>query len=394
MSVVSIALPIKLLVTSNTRNSVPGDAKNLHADHKIKVQNLVELSWLSRQADAKLLRCGGKSNARTLISLQKLTAAYLGRDLVKSPVRTGNWELMLDEEQLTCEFRVASFLSHFSHATDAANDAHCAVTLYHHLMALAKAEKQTLWPGLYTLNVNVDGEVVPGPSEADRSDEMDAFEVEADVSTPAVPPTAPGSAPAPPPHITSRARAPPSRTTAPKLPAPPRSTVSSATITTSRKRPATAAISSRTPEIIELSDSDSDVDELAKAMFTPSPIRSSKPRLTDMELRQLAEVMKDSAPFVSTLSTSDFTSTLETIRKSTRLSDVELRKLAEEFQGVNLNGDAMVGAEEQHLPARRRPPPSAGAVTQMSSSSFAAAPFSEGSHRVSRTMAYALGVRK
>jgi hypothetical protein len=74
------------------------------------MQNIVELSWLSRQADAKLLRCGGKSTTRTLISLQNLTSTYLERDLVKGPVRTGNWELMLNEEQLTCEPCLVSLL--------------------------------------------------------------------------------------------------------------------------------------------------------------------------------------------------------------------------------------------------------------------------------------------
>ena len=93
---------------SNAVTLPPGDAKRLYTDHKIKSQNLVELSWLSRQADAKLLRCGGKSTTRTLISLQSLIATYLGRDLVKNPVRTGNWELMLNEEQLTCEPRLVS----------------------------------------------------------------------------------------------------------------------------------------------------------------------------------------------------------------------------------------------------------------------------------------------
>jgi hypothetical protein len=78
-----------------------GDAKKLYTDHKVKIQNLVELSWLSQIADPDLI-CGGKPNGRQLIGLQKLVAGYLEQNLVKSEVRTSDWESKLDEEQLQC----------------------------------------------------------------------------------------------------------------------------------------------------------------------------------------------------------------------------------------------------------------------------------------------------
>jgi exonuclease 3'-5' domain-containing protein 2 len=83
---------------SSVEQFIPGDAKKLYTDHKVKIQNLVELSSLSRIADPDLI-CGG---GRKLIRLQKLVAAYLKHNLVKSEVRTGDWEYRLSEEQLQC----------------------------------------------------------------------------------------------------------------------------------------------------------------------------------------------------------------------------------------------------------------------------------------------------
>ncbi|PVG01623.1 ribonuclease H-like protein [Serendipita vermifera] len=105
-----------------------GDAKKLYNDYKVKAHNLVELSWLSRQADTKL-QLGGTANNRKLISLQKLCQTYLGKDLPK------------DENH-------------------AANDAHCSIMLYHHLIELAKTNAQELLPQRFTLNVSFAGEVI------------------------------------------------------------------------------------------------------------------------------------------------------------------------------------------------------------------------------------------
>ncbi|KIM28204.1 hypothetical protein M408DRAFT_23910 [Serendipita vermifera MAFF 305830] len=125
-----------------------GDAKKMFTDHKIKVQNLVELSWLSRQADTTL-RCGGKVSAKTLVSLPKLAAAYLGKNLLKNDARTSNWEALLTEQQLKY----------------AANDAHCSIILYHYFLELAEGDQRTLEPQAYTMNVNLAGEVVMAAKE-------------------------------------------------------------------------------------------------------------------------------------------------------------------------------------------------------------------------------------
>jgi len=65
------------------------------------MQNLIELSYMSRQAD-KTLRLGGKLHARTLISLQKLVGGYLDKYLAKGSARLSNWEFKLSDEQLEC----------------------------------------------------------------------------------------------------------------------------------------------------------------------------------------------------------------------------------------------------------------------------------------------------
>lgn len=66
------------------------------------MQNLVELSYMSRQAD-KTLRLGGKLHAKRLISLQNLVEAYLNKSLSKDGARTSDWEVKLSNEQLECE---------------------------------------------------------------------------------------------------------------------------------------------------------------------------------------------------------------------------------------------------------------------------------------------------
>ena len=65
------------------------------------MQNLVELSYMSRQAD-KTLRFGGKPNAKTLVSLQKLVGGYLDKDLLKDEARLSDWERWLTNKQLEC----------------------------------------------------------------------------------------------------------------------------------------------------------------------------------------------------------------------------------------------------------------------------------------------------
>jgi hypothetical protein len=78
------------------------DAKKLYKDFGVKMQNLVELSYMSRQAD-KDRRLGGKLHARKLISLQSLVGGYLSKHLLKSDARLSDWEVRLSDEQLECE---------------------------------------------------------------------------------------------------------------------------------------------------------------------------------------------------------------------------------------------------------------------------------------------------
>lgn len=71
------------------------------------MQNLVELSYMARQAD-KTLRFGGKLHARTFISLERLVGGYLDKHLPKGDARTSDWEAKLSNEQLECAFSSAT----------------------------------------------------------------------------------------------------------------------------------------------------------------------------------------------------------------------------------------------------------------------------------------------
>lgn len=96
---------IRSIVPSHSAYQIHGpidDATKLYKDFGIKMQNLVELSYMARQAD-KTLRFGGKLHARSLISLERLVGGYLNKRLLKDDVRTSNWEVKLSNEQLECE---------------------------------------------------------------------------------------------------------------------------------------------------------------------------------------------------------------------------------------------------------------------------------------------------
>src|SRR5258708_6052039 len=100
MSVVGI----RSVVASHLALKIHGridDAKRLYKDFGVKMQNLVELSYMARQAD-KTLRLGGKLHARVLISLQNLVGGYLDKHLSKGSSRISNWEAELSNEQLEC----------------------------------------------------------------------------------------------------------------------------------------------------------------------------------------------------------------------------------------------------------------------------------------------------
>ena len=103
---VNIRRGYSFIVRSYSMKEIHGwltdDAKKLYKDFGIKMQNLVELSYMSRQADRNR-RLGGKLHARKLISLQKLVGAYLDKHLSKEETRVGDWEVRLNKEQLECE---------------------------------------------------------------------------------------------------------------------------------------------------------------------------------------------------------------------------------------------------------------------------------------------------
>jgi len=77
-----------------------GDSNKLVKDFPfLKPKSMLDLSYVARQVDPT--NCG---DAHVLISLARLTRAYLGYDLDKDPaVRTSDWSLNLSKEQQECE---------------------------------------------------------------------------------------------------------------------------------------------------------------------------------------------------------------------------------------------------------------------------------------------------
>jgi ribonuclease D len=73
----------------------------LYKDFGVRMQNLVELSYMSRQAD-KTLRLGGNLHGKKYISLQKLVEGYLDKHLLKDEARLSDWERVLSNKQLEC----------------------------------------------------------------------------------------------------------------------------------------------------------------------------------------------------------------------------------------------------------------------------------------------------
>jgi hypothetical protein len=81
-----------------------GDSKKLIKDFPfLKPKLMLDLSYVARQVDPT--NCG---DAHVLISLARLTRAYLGYDLDKdSAVRTSDWSLNLSKEQQECEWPIS-----------------------------------------------------------------------------------------------------------------------------------------------------------------------------------------------------------------------------------------------------------------------------------------------
>jgi len=75
------------------------DGEKLYRDFGIIARGLVELGALAHFADDAF----SNIYKRRVVSLAKMTAMYLKRDLMKSKERTGNWEGDLNNKMLHCE---------------------------------------------------------------------------------------------------------------------------------------------------------------------------------------------------------------------------------------------------------------------------------------------------
>jgi hypothetical protein len=93
---------------------------------------------------------------RRVVSLAKMTAMYLNRNLVKSKERTSNWEGDLNNKMVHCErHNVVTRRSgtNFTHQ-DAANDAHAALMVHLKLIDSAKAGHKEIDASKYTSSVD------------------------------------------------------------------------------------------------------------------------------------------------------------------------------------------------------------------------------------------------
>ncbi|KAI0800052.1 ribonuclease H-like domain-containing protein [Fomes fomentarius] len=107
---------------ANIRN----DGQKLFRDFGILPANLVELGVLARQADPAF----SQHFKRSIVALAKVIERYTGKTLNKGKVRTSDWEAKLSDAQKTY----------------AANDAHCALSAYNNLVAMAKEhEREIKW---------------------------------------------------------------------------------------------------------------------------------------------------------------------------------------------------------------------------------------------------------
>lgn len=100
------------------------DGQKLFRDFGLLPAGLVELGGLARQADPTF----SQSFNRSIVALAKVVERYTGKTLDKGKVRTSDWEAKLSQQQITY----------------AANDAHCALTVYNALMAMAKENEQEI----------------------------------------------------------------------------------------------------------------------------------------------------------------------------------------------------------------------------------------------------------
>ncbi|TCD69748.1 hypothetical protein EIP91_006284 [Steccherinum ochraceum] len=118
-----------------TGANIANDGRKLFRDFGILAANLVELGGLGRQADPAF------AQKRNIVALATIVQTYTGKALNKGPVRSSDWEhAPLTPEQL--EY--------------AANDAHCAITVYNKLMKMAVSSGRVLEPEKFTTNLQHD----------------------------------------------------------------------------------------------------------------------------------------------------------------------------------------------------------------------------------------------
>ncbi|KAG2134117.1 hypothetical protein DEU56DRAFT_888707 [Suillus clintonianus] len=116
-----------------TGANIHNDGEKLYRDFGIMARGLVELGALAHVADDAFSRV----YKRRIVSLAKMTATYLERNLVKSKERTSNWEGDLNKKMVDY----------------AANDVHAALMVHLKLLDSAKACNKELDPTKYTSSV-------------------------------------------------------------------------------------------------------------------------------------------------------------------------------------------------------------------------------------------------
>ncbi|KAG8797985.1 hypothetical protein FRC16_008228 [Serendipita sp. 398] len=125
---------------------------------------------------------GVARHGRRLVSLKEQARFYLQKNLVKNEARIGDWERLLNPVQLDY----------------AANDAHCSISLYHHYLELSESSEERMDHSLFTANISSVGELAfeataPAPprkvtktKRSSRSDESLALLAAKDTRDPVI----------------------------------------------------------------------------------------------------------------------------------------------------------------------------------------------------------------
>lgn len=108
---------------------------------------------MAREADPVF----ASTHNRSIVSLNSMTETYTQKSLNKGDVRMSNWAAIpLTDAQRTCEWYRTHFSCDFQCfwiVTDAANDAHVALTVYKRLLAVAAQNKLALDSTKFTSRV-------------------------------------------------------------------------------------------------------------------------------------------------------------------------------------------------------------------------------------------------